>query len=109
MKNSYKERRKNVSNYSIIELLEQFGYTPIKKGTMYYSLKEHDSFMINIQKNTWTQYSSGKGGDVLSLLVDFIGDNQPKFKNIMYSLSYLEKMMNIHPKNTVSNMNSKKK
>lgn len=62
---------------SIVDYARSIGLTPIKKGK-YYSLKEHDSVMINVDKNIYWQNSVpgsysciGKQGSVIDFAMCF--------------------------------------
>ncbi|MCD7892547.1 MAG: DUF3991 and toprim domain-containing protein [Erysipelotrichaceae bacterium] len=92
-KSELKIRRKNVSKYPIKVLAEELGFTVLKVGRNYLTLKEHDSVRININKNTFKQYSTGAYGDALAFLLQFGFEttNDKRFKSIGYSLNYLEK------------------
>ena len=54
---------------SIVDYAAFLGYTPIKKGNRYYSLKEHDSLMIDTRKNTFRRYSTDEHGDIIDFAV----------------------------------------
>ena len=55
-----KEKFKRIrEDISIIEYAAKSGYTLVRKGR-YYSLKEHDSLMIDPVKNVYWQNSSNK-------------------------------------------------
>jgi hypothetical protein len=67
------------NNISLLDYAQRSGFTPIKKGK-YYSLKEHDSVMIDVGKNCYWQNSIpgvgsciGKQGDVIDFAVNFNG------------------------------------
>lgn len=64
-------------NISIVDYAAKIGYTPIKKGK-YYSLKEHDSIMIDTSKNVYWQNSIpgcanciGEQGTVIDFAIKF--------------------------------------
>lgn len=75
-----KEKFKRIrEDISIIEYAAKSGYTLVRKGR-YYSLKEHDSLMIDPVKNVYWQNSRmgygtciGKKGSVIDFAVDFNG------------------------------------
>ncbi len=85
-----KSRRKNVSDYCLVSLADQMGYTTKRVGRKYYTLEEHDSLRINTEKNTYIQYSTGKYGDPVSFLIDFCTDQNTRFKSLNYCIAYLE-------------------
>lgn len=51
----------------LVGLLSNFGYTPVKTGRNY-RLKEHDSFVIFAEKNTFYHYSARQGGSTIDYL-----------------------------------------
>ena len=62
---------------SIVEYARSIGFTPVKKGR-YYSLKEHDSVMIDVDKNVYWQNSVpgscsciGEQGSVIDFAMRF--------------------------------------
>ena len=64
------------SNISILDVASRLGYTPVRKGK-YYSLKEHDSVIIDIKKNCYWQNSIagsgtsiGQGGSVIDFAIN---------------------------------------
>lgn len=68
-----------VANISILSIAQEIGLTPIRKGH-YYSLKEHDSVMINPDKNCYWRNSvsmgdgrSAQGGSVIDFMHNFTG------------------------------------
>lgn len=50
---------------SIVDYAKSIGFTPVKKGK-YYSLKEHDSVMIDVDKNVYWQNSIPGTGSCIS-------------------------------------------
>lgn len=67
-----------VENISIISIAHELGMTPVKKGR-YYSLKEHDSVMIDPERNCYWRNSvamngrSSQGGSVIDFMHNFSG------------------------------------
>lgn len=58
-------------NASIVDLAADFGYTPIRRGRKYFSLKEHDSVMIDTEKNCfWRNADNSKGAS--GSAIDFV-------------------------------------
>lgn len=64
------------SNISIVDLASKCGFTPVRKGK-YYSLKEHDSVIIDTNKNCYWQNSVpalgngiGQGGSVIDFAIN---------------------------------------
>lgn len=66
----FKQIRDSVS---IVDYAAYLGYTPQKKGGRYYNLAEHDSLMIDAQKNTFKRYSAD---DVYGDVIDFAVEMQ---------------------------------
>ena len=62
-----KEAIEHAKTVSIIEYLESEGYMLQKQGD-YYRMQDHDSLVINAQKNVYKWNSRGTGGTVLQLL-----------------------------------------
>lgn len=65
------------SQVAIIDLAQDFGFTLVRKGR-YYSLKEHDSVMIDPDKNCYWRNSNpgngvylGQGGSVIDFAMEF--------------------------------------
>ena len=60
-------------NISIVDYASSIGFTPVRKGK-YYSLKEHDSIIIDTHKNVYWQNSiSGYGKCIgeMGSIIDF--------------------------------------
>lgn len=57
-------------NISIVEYAASIGYTPIRVGR-YYTLKEHDSVRIDIEKNCFWQNSTGESGSIIDFALTF--------------------------------------
>ena len=60
-------------NTDLPDLLEHLGYQ-VKRVGGYYTTREMDSLMIK-NRRTWKRYSSGKGGDAITFLQEFCGQN----------------------------------
>lgn len=56
---------------SILDYAQSLGFHVVKKGTKYYSLKEHDSVMIDIDKNCFWRNSSSASGSVIDFALEF--------------------------------------
>ena len=54
-------------------LASHLGFTPISKSSKYYTLEEHDSFMIKLQDNTF-QWYSGNYGNAISMCMYLGGE-----------------------------------
>ena len=85
-----KDRRRAVSSFCLVTLADKMGFTTKKVGRKYYTIAEHDSVRINVEKNTYVQYSTGKYGDPVSFLMDFCTDQNTRFKSLNYCVAYLE-------------------
>lgn len=72
-----------IKEIPIVDHAEKMGFTVIRKGK-YYSLKEHDSVMIDIQKNCFWRNSSfspgfkGGAGSIIDFVMEFEGYNDAK-------------------------------
>jgi hypothetical protein len=69
----------NIKSIPITDYAERSGFTLVKKGSRYVSLKEHDSVMIDIEKNAYWQNSvfqrgqRGGAGSVIDFAMEFNG------------------------------------
>lgn len=90
-------RRKATAKYNLLELADELGYTVKKIGRLHFTLVEHDSVRININQNTFFQYSIGRGGDAVAFLMQFGVDIDPRFKSLDYAIRYLERKLRITP------------
>ena len=77
---------------SIIEYASRSGFTLVRKGK-YYSLKEHDSVMIDPVKNVYWQNSKmgygkciGKEGSIIDFAVNF--NRIKKYKSLTMAKKY---------------------
>lgn len=71
-----KEEMEQMSDYlkrnvSIVDLATDFGYTPVRRGKKYISLKEHDSVMIDTEKNYFWR-NSDNSKEASGSAVDFV-------------------------------------
>lgn len=57
----------------IIDYAIEIGMTPVKVGSRYYTLKEHDSVRIDPVKNIFIQNSTGKAGSIIDFAMCFTG------------------------------------
>lgn len=73
----------NIKAIPITDLAERMGYTLVKKGR-YYSVKEHDSVMMDIQKNCFWRNSrfsqgfKGGAGSTIDFVMEFGGETDYK-------------------------------
>lgn len=75
------------SNVSIVDLAADLGYTPIRRGQKYFSLKEHDSVMIDTGKNCfWRNSDNSKGasGSVIDFVMYFANTDMPGAYHVLY-------------------------
>lgn len=81
-------REQIVEDIKIIDFAREIGFTVVKRGK-YYSLKEHDSVMINPQKNCYWRNSvavggKAQGGSVIDFALNF---TRMSMKEIMTEFS----------------------
>lgn len=62
----------DIKKISILDYAGSLGFTPVKKGR-YYSLKEHDSVIIDTEKNKFWRNSAGVSGSVIDFAMHFEG------------------------------------
>ena len=68
-----------IKKIPIEDYAARIGYTPVKKGSRYISLKEHDSIMIDTEKNAYWQNSEfvmgrkGGAGSVIDFAMNMRG------------------------------------
>lgn len=73
-------------------MASHLGFTPVSKSLKYYTLEEHDSFMIKLQDNTFQWYSRGNYGNAISMCMYLGGEVDKRFQSYGYSVNYLEKL-----------------
>lgn len=71
-------REKIVKSVKIVDIASEMGFTVTKLGKKYFSLKEHDSVVIDSEKNCYWRnsvsgkgHSIGKGGSVIDFVLMF--------------------------------------
>lgn len=69
-------------NISIVDYASSIGFTPVRKGK-YYSLKEHDSIIIDVGKNVYWQHSVPGYGSCIGEMGSVI-DFAMKFCNMSF-------------------------
>lgn len=80
-----KEAIERANSVSIVDFLEAQGYQLEKQGKGYYRMVEHDSFVINANKNAYVWNSRGrKGRGAVSILTD------PELFNYNYRNAIIE-------------------
>lgn len=76
----------------VTDLAERLGYTLVKRGR-YYSLREHDSVMIDVQKNCFWRNSrfakgfKGGAGSTIDFIMEFGGE--PDYKAAMRRIALM--------------------
>lgn len=60
-----------IKKFPIWEYASMLGMTPIKKGNNYYTLKEHDSVRIDVQRNCFWRNSTGAKGTIIDFAIEF--------------------------------------
>ena len=103
-----KNRRIKIKNYDLISLAIDLGFTPVRISRRFYSLEEHDSVMINIENNTFRQYSTGAFGDPVAFCMSLGVEHDARFKNLGYCIQFLEDKIMKNPDRKI-NMNTFKK
>lgn len=98
---SIKERREKTKIYDLLSLSESLGFTPEKVSGKYCSLKEHDSVMINTERNTFRQYSTGAFGDPVAFCMSLGIEKDVRFKNLEYSIRYIEEKIKENPSKSI--------
>lgn len=74
----------NIKAVPITDYAERCGFTLVRKGNRYVSLKEHDSVMIDLQKNcfwrnsVFKQGAHGGAGSIIDFAMEFMGYTQNK-------------------------------
>jgi len=74
----------NIKAIPITDYAERCGYTLVRKGQRYVSLKEHDSVMIDVHKNCFWRNSvfqkgkRGGAGSVIDFAMEFMGYERNK-------------------------------
>lgn len=82
----------NVKSIPITDLAERMGFTLVRKGR-YFSLKEHDSVIVDTQKNCFWRNSvfargfKGGAGSSIDFFMEF--GNEPDFKRAMRQLAQM--------------------
>lgn len=56
-------------NISIVNVCIDLGYTPVRVGQVYYTLKEHDSVRLDVRKNSFFRNSTGEKGSVVDACI----------------------------------------
>lgn len=75
------------SNIKVEDVCKSFGYTPLKVGSVYYTLKEHDSVRINTDKNCFFWNSAGIEGSVIDACAALGNMNVHESCNYLYEMA----------------------
>lgn len=82
---------------SIVDYARELGFTVVRKGK-YYSLKEHDSVIINTEKNCYWRNSEpglgrsiGKGGSIIDFICEFEGVDHKEAIKTLKQRTYLKR------------------
>lgn len=112
----------NIKAIPITDYAARCGYTLVKKGNRYVSLKEHDSVMIDVYKNCYWRNSVfikgaknrvGASGSIIDFAMEFGGFKEPKkaMRELaaLYNISGDEAPIKREYKTVVAEYESKKK
>ena len=72
---------------SVVDVCQSLGYSPVRVGQKYYSLKEHDSVRIDLQKNCFYWNSRGKNGSVIDACIAFGDMEKADAYNHLYHMA----------------------
>ena len=84
----------NIKDVPITDFAERIGFTTIRKGNKYVSLKEHDSVMIDTYKNcfwrnsTFSKGFKGGAGSIIDFAMEFNGASNYKEAMRQIALMY---------------------
>lgn len=92
------QRNQIISGIKIVDYATEIGFSIVRKGK-YFSLKEHDSVIIDSDKNCFWQnskagngHSVGRGGSVIDFAVQFTNQSEAEilrdFRNRVQNLSF---------------------
>ena len=102
-KNSnFKEEIDNIKKLSIVDFCDKNGIE-LKKSGRYYSLKEHDSLVIDINNNKFVWNSRGLNGDIINFVQAYYDVDFKKALNIITNkdISEISKTQNQNTLNKV--------
>lgn len=74
-------------NISIVDVCSSFGYSPVRVGQRYYSLKEHDSVRLDINKNCFYWNSMGEKGSVIDACAAFGSMDKAEAFHYLYNMA----------------------
>ena len=72
---------------SVVDVCQSLGYSPVRVGQKYYSLKEHDSVRIDLQKNCFYWNSRGRNGSVIDACIAFGDMEKADAYNHLYHMA----------------------
>lgn len=72
---AFRETINKIKAYPIIEYAAVIGFQPVRRGN-FFSLKEHDSVIIDPRKNTYFRNATKRGGTIIDFSMEFEGKNQ---------------------------------
>lgn len=105
--NTTNEELDKLKKIDLVFLANHLGFTPVKKSSNFYTLEEHDSFMIKIRTNTFQWYSRGNYGNAISMCMYLGSEKDTRFKSYDYTLQYLKKLyMRMNESILVDNISS---
>lgn len=90
--NTTNEEIDKLKKIDLVFLANHLGFTPVKKSSNFYTLEEHDSFMIKIRTNTFQWYSRGNYGNAISMCMYLGAEVDKRFQSYSYSINYLKNL-----------------
>lgn len=72
---------------SVVDVCQSLGYSPVRVGQRYYSLKEHDSVRLDVSKNCFYWNSVGKNGSVIDACEAFGNMDKSEAYNHLYDMA----------------------
>lgn len=72
---------------SVVDVCQSLGYSPVRVGQKYYSLKEHDSVRLDVSKNCFYWNSVGQNGSVIDACVVFGNMDKSDAYNHLYHMA----------------------
>lgn len=74
-------------NISIVDVCSSLGYSPVRVGQRYYSLKEHDSVRLDINKNCFYRNATGEKGSVIDACAAFGSMDKSEAFHYLYNMA----------------------
>lgn len=72
---------------SVVSVCDSLGYSPVRIGQNYYTLKEHDSVRLDIRKNCFYWNSRGESGSVIDACMSFGKMNREEAYRYLFELA----------------------